>query len=239
MKKLPIGTSDFKELIENNLFFIDKSLFVKEIIEDDSKVILLPRPRRFGKTVNISMLRYFFEKTDNKDRTVGLFSGLKIEKEKLFDEHICRYPVIYFSFKNIKKANFEKNLEAIELLISDEFMRHNYLLDSEVLNEVQKNRFEDIMNMRAKSSVLENSLLDLSRYLYEYHKEKPVILIDEYDTPIINGYIEGFYKDTVTFFRSFLGAGLKDNHYVKTPAKQVCMEGGDIVETLDTTKGGG
>ena len=96
-------------------------------------------------------------------------------------------------------------------MIADEFERHDYLLKSDLVTDVQKERFDDIINMRAKSSVFENSLLNLSRYLYNYHKQKPIILIDEYDTPIINSYIEGYYKEIIDFFRNFLGAGLKDN----------------------------
>jgi hypothetical protein len=211
MKKLPIGRSDFKSLIEEDLFFIDKSLFIKEIIEEDAQIILLPRPRRFGKTLNLTMLKSFLEKTDNKEKTRQLFSGLKIEKEEVFQDHICRYPVIYLTFKNIKSSNFEEDMESIELLIAKEFERHDYLLKSNSVTEIQKERFNDIINMRAKRSVLKNSLLDLSCSLYKHHKEKPIILIDEYDTPIHEAYLGKYYEKTISFFRSFLGAGLKDN----------------------------
>ena len=211
MKKLPIGRSDFKDLIEEKFFFVDKSLFIKEIIKEVSQITLLPRPRRFGKTLNLSMLRYFFEKTNNKEEITKIFSGLAIEKEKIFTEHLCRYPIIYLTFKNIKKAGFEEDLEAIELLIANEFERHDYLLQSNTLSEIQKQRFNDIINMRAKRAVLENSLFDLSLYLNKHHKEKSIILIDEYDTPIIGAYLDNYYEKTVNFFRNFLGAALKNN----------------------------
>ena len=106
MKKLPIGASDFKKLRTENKYFVDKSLFIQDIIEEDSEIVLLPRPRRFGKTLNLTMLRYFLEKTDKPEETKKLFSGLAIEKEDIFEEHICRYPVIYLTFKDIKASNF-------------------------------------------------------------------------------------------------------------------------------------
>ena len=214
MKKLPIGTSIFKDLIEDNLYFADKSLFIKEIIDEDSRVTLLPRPRRFGKTLNLTMLQSFFEKTEKKEETKKLFSGLKIEKEEVFDEHICRYPVIFLTFKDIKAANFKHSLETIKRLIADEYRRHAYLLKSEALDDFEKKDFESLATIKAENSLFTSSLRYLSQYLYKHHKEKPLILIDEYDTPIISAYTEGYYKETITFFKSFLGAGLKDNPYI-------------------------
>ncbi|MBT3388579.1 MAG: AAA family ATPase, partial [Desulfobacula sp.] len=211
MKKLPIGASDFKKLRTENKYFADKSLFIKEIIEEDAEIVLLPRPRRFGKTLNLTMLRYFLEKTDKPEETKKLFSGLAIEKEGIFEEHICRYPVIYLTFKDIKASNFEHSLKSIKRLIAREYRRHSYLLTSEQLEDFDKEDFQSILSVKADISLFENSLLDLSHYLYKHYKEKPVILIDEYDTPIISAYAEGYYKETINFFKSFLGAGLKDN----------------------------
>ena len=211
MKKLPIGISDFQELMEGNYFFVDKSLFINEIINDGSKIILLPRPRRFGKTLNLSILRYFFEKTWKKEKIKQLFSGLSIEKEELFSKHLCRYPVIYLTFKNIKSSNFKEDLESIKRLIADEYRRHGYLLESGALDDFEKDDFKNVAALTADISLFKSSLLYLSHYLYKHHKEKPVILIDEYDTPIHNAYFEGHYKEIITFFKSFLSAGLKDN----------------------------
>jgi hypothetical protein len=211
MKKLPIGASDFKKLRTENKYFVDKSLFIQDIIEEDSEIVLLPRPRRFGKTLNLTMLRYFLEKTDKPEETKKLFSGLAIEKEDIFEEHICRYPVIYLTFKDIKASNFEHSLKSIKRLIAREYRRHSYLLSSEQLEDFDKEDFQSILSVKADISLFENSLLDLSHYLYKHYKEKPVILIDEYDTPIISAYAEGYYKETINFFKSFLGAGLKDN----------------------------
>jgi hypothetical protein len=211
MKKLPIGTSNFKKLRKADKYFVDKSLFIKEIIEEDAEIILLPRPRRFGKTLNLTMLKLFLEKTDNKEETKQLFSGLQIEKEEVFQEHLCRYPVIYLTFKNIKLSNFEENLESIKRVIAQEYRRHAYLLESKELDDFEKRDFKSIAAIEANISMFKSTLLDLSSYLYKHHKEKPVILIDEYDTPVHEAYIGEYYEKTISFFRGFLGAGLKDN----------------------------
>ena len=217
MKKLPIGRSDFKCLRQENYIFIDKSLFIKEIIEEDAQIVLLPRPRRFGKTLNLTMLKLFFEKSDNlanpdnKKETKQLFAGLHIEKERLFHEHLCKYPVIYLTFKNIKMSNFEENLESIKRLITQEFRRHAYLLKSSELDDFEKQDFQSIATAKANISMFQSSLLDLSSYLYKHHKKKPVILIDEYDTPIHEAYTGKYYEKMLSFCRAFLGAGLKDN----------------------------
>ena len=216
MKKMPIGVSDFKELMENDFFFVDKSLFIKEIIEEDSKVTLLPRPRRFGKTLNLSMLRHFFEKpepqrNDEGKATKNLFSNLLISKESVFSKHLGRYPVIYLTFKDIKSLDFDDALESIKLLIAKEYRRHGHLLKSEALDDFEKEDFQNIAAVKAGISLFERSLLDLSHYLYKHHNERPVILIDEYDTPMHHAYAAGHYEKTSAFFRSFLSAGLKDN----------------------------
>ena len=116
MKKLPIGTSDFKSLREDDKYFVDKSLFIKEIIEEDADVLLLPRPRRFGKTLNLSMLRWFFEVSGNKEKRRKLFSGLNIEKEAVFEEHFAKYPVICLSFKDVRNMDFESAAQKIKAL---------------------------------------------------------------------------------------------------------------------------
>ncbi|MBT3487838.1 MAG: AAA family ATPase [Desulfobacula sp.] len=211
MKKLPIGRSDFKDLIEEKFFFVDKSLFIKEIIKEVSQITLLPRPRRFGKTLNLSMLRYFFERTDNKKEIKQIFSGLAIEKEEAFAEHLCRYPIIFLTFKEIKSGCFEEDIASVKRLIADEYRRHAYLLESESLNDFEKQDFTNIAAIKADISLFKNSLLYLSAYLHKHHKEKPIILIDEYDTPVIAAYLGNYYEKTINFFRNFLGAGLKDN----------------------------
>ena len=210
-QKLPIGRSDFKELREENRYFVDKSLFIKEIIAEESQVVLLPRPRRFGKTLNLSMLRHFFEKTENKEKIEKLFKGLEIEKLEEFKKHFSRYPVIFLTFKDVHALNFDHSLEKIKRLIGAEFQRHDYLLKSKVLNDFEKQNYTEIMYLKASTSKYEDSLQRLSQYLHRFHKQKPVILIDEYDSPVHTAYTEKYYKEMMTFFRNFLGAGLKDN----------------------------
>ena len=210
-KKLPIGRSDFKELREENRYFVDKSLFIKEIIDEESQVVLLPRPRRFGKTLNLSMLRYFFEKTENRQEIEKLFKGLAIEKQEEFKKHFSEYPVIFLTFKDVNETDFNEALKSIKAAISDEFKRHKYLLKSDELDETEKENFYNIMVLKADSSAYRRSLKELSGYLYRHCKQKSVVLIDEYDSPIHTAYSKNYYEEMTAFFRSFLGAGLKDN----------------------------
>jgi hypothetical protein len=211
MKKLPIGTSDFRSLREDDKYFIDKSLFIKEIIDEEAEVVLLPRPRRFGKTLNLSMLRWFFEVSGNKEKRKKLFSGLNIEKEAVFEEHFAKYPVICLSFKDIKNMNFKAASEKIKALISKEFRRHSYLLESHVLDDFEKQFFNNIIYMEPDLTAYENTLIELTKYLHKYHKQKPILLIDEYDTPIYSAFQYDYYDECISFFKGFLGAGLKDN----------------------------
>jgi len=219
MPKLPIGQSDFRNIIEEGDYYVDKTLFIKEVIKDSVNILLFPRPRRFGKTLNLTTLRYFFEtiypnekiKKDNRK----LFKGLKIEKEKEFTEHQGKYPVIFLSFKSIKFLDFEKTLSGIKGLIADEYLRHDYLLKGAILKKNEKENFQEIIQEKADYKSYANSLKNLSKYLYKYHQKKVVLLIDEYDTPIHAAYTENYYKEMVNFMKTFLGDGLKDNEYLK------------------------
>jgi len=213
-QKLPIGISDFQELREKNYYFVDKSLFIKEIIDRESKAVLLPRPRRFGKTLNITMLRWFFEiakDADAKNKRKELFAGLKIEQESVFSEHFAKYPVVYLTFKDVNSADFKIAYSKIKSLISQEFSRHDYLAKSDILNESEKKDFRDIIFREADRAVYEDSLRNLTKYLHEYHKKEPIVLIDEYDTPVHSAFQYGYFDDCISFFKGFLGAGLKDN----------------------------
>jgi hypothetical protein len=160
------------------------------------------------------MLRYFFEKTENKQSEKKLFSNLLIEKEEVFKKHSGGHPVIFLTFKDVKALNFEQSLSAIKLLIAKEYRRHKYLLKSDALNNFEKENFNKIASANSDISILGTSLLELSHHLCKHHKQKPIILIDEYDTPIHTAYEENYYKEIISFFRTFLGAGLKDNKYI-------------------------
>ena len=211
MQKLPIGLSDFRSLREGDRYYVDKSLFIKEIINIDADILLIPRPRRFGKTLNLSMLRYFFEKVENTEDIKNLFKGLAIEKEKEFENHCCKHPVIFLTFKDVKQLNFDDAYEVVTRLISREFERHSYLLRSDILTTKETQDFNNIVSLEASRASFEESIRNLSNYLFRYYRQPLIILIDEYDTPIHTAYSEGYYREMIAFMRGFLGAGLKDN----------------------------
>ncbi|VEN73227.1 PD-(D/E)XK nuclease superfamily protein [Candidatus Desulfarcum epimagneticum] len=211
---MTVGISDFKKIMEEGLYFVDKSLFIKEILDKKIDAFLLPRPRRFGKTINLTMLRWFFEIAENRQEQNArrkLFSGLAIEQESAFEEHFAKYPVIYLTFKNISNKSFEAASIKIKSLIAEEFARHDYLLESDALSESEKKKFANIISEEAELAIYEDSLKKLTKRLHEYHGQKPLVLIDEYDTPIHSAFHYGYYDDCVNFFKGFLGAGLKDN----------------------------
>jgi hypothetical protein len=210
MKKLPVGRSDFKDVIEGGYYYVDKSLFIKELIDLGDQALLIPRPRRFGKTLNLSMLRYFFEKTD--EDTSRLFRHLKIwQAGEEYTGMQGSYPVIYLTFKDIKESNWQSALEKIKRLITAEFSRHKYLRQTNALEADERGFFEGIAKQTASQSAYEDSLKLLSYYLTAFHGQKAILLIDEYDTPIQAGYVNGYYDEIVGFMRNFLSGGLKDN----------------------------
>ncbi|WP_165147584.1 AAA family ATPase, partial [Marinitoga sp. 38H-ov] len=180
MKKLPIGRSDFKSIIEDNMYYIDKSMLIKEIIESGD-VILITRPRRFGKTLNMSMMKYFFR---NDEANKHLFKGLKIWEEKeIIEKYLNKYPVIYLTFKDLKQNNYEDMILSVKKKISDLYLDYVFLWESNKLNEWEKNNMKTIFERNGENILYENSLIDLSKYLYHYYNQKVILLIDEYDTP--------------------------------------------------------
>ncbi len=213
-RKIPIGVSDFKEIIEENYYYVDKSLFIKEIIDDGSEVILLPRPRRFGKTLNMSMLRYFFEKGAHD--TSYLFTNLKIWEIEEYRQYRGKYPVIYVTFKDSKCDTWETCYDHFKYIIGEEFLKHQYLLEGNALNEIEKKRFNEISNNQSNRANLERSLKILTEYLYKYHKQKVIVLIDEYDIPIQSGHTNKYFKEVISFIRSLLCGVLKDNTCLQT-----------------------
>ncbi|GAA0741702.1 AAA family ATPase [Clostridium oceanicum] len=212
-KKIPIGVSNFKKVIEDNYYFVDKSLFIKEIVEDGSEVILIPRPRRFGKTLNMSMLRYFYENSleDNHD----LFLKLKINEYKDIMDMQGKYPVIYITFKDEKYSKWEEFRNSFIGIIKGLFREHDYILEGDFLKEYEKEELFQILKGEASYEVYLKGLSTLSGYLYRYHNQKVVILIDEYDVPIQSGYISGYYDKVIELMRIFLSGGLKDNTYLE------------------------
>lgn len=209
MKKLPIGHWDFEKVISDDYYFVDKSLFIKEIIERGAEVTLIPRPRRFGKTLNMTMLKCFFEKT--ADSKQHLFSSLNISQHAESMKHQGQYPVIFMTFKDTKELGWEGCCEKIKMVISNEFRRHQYLLDTNNLDTKQKSDFKKVVDGSASQAVFENSIKDLSSHLQAYYDRKPIVLIDEYDAPIQAGFINHYYKEVINFMRGVFGSGLKDN----------------------------
>ncbi|MBI4646243.1 MAG: AAA family ATPase [Bacteroidia bacterium] len=212
-KRLITGNSNYKGFIENNGYFVDKTLLIKEIIDSSWQVLLIPRPRRFGKTLNLSMLRYFFD-TNEKD-TEKLFKDYKIWKAgEYYIQKQGKYPVIYLTFKDVITDNWQACLEHFEIDISELFTDNRYLLDSDLLSESEKQACNDIINGKASQSSYEKSLKNLCKYLSKYHKQNVVILIDEYDTPIHAGYQNKYYEKVISFMRNFLSGAFKDNDYL-------------------------
>ncbi len=214
-KGIAIGVDDFKQIIEQGSYFVDKSLFIKEIIDDASSVKLITRPRRFGKTLNISMLKYFFEK--NGEDNSHLFKNLNIWKagERYIDKQ-GKYPVIYLTLKEVKEDNISDCIESIKLKIIEEYIFHNYLLKNDEFDENDKNKYKDIISGKAGIVEYKNGLHFLSKLLYQYHKEQVIILIDEYDTPINQAFLKGYYDQAIDIMKVFLGAGLKGNEFLRT-----------------------
>ena len=209
-KKLPIGISDFKEIIENNYYYFDKTKFIENILEDGSKVKLFTRPRRFGKTLNISMLKYFFD-IKNKSENRKLFENLEISKSEYFEKQ-GNFFVISISFKNYDAESWESGFNTIKNEIK--LLYNEFYLIRDNLNQSDLVDFDAIWLKKDNADWI-NSLFNLTRYLYEISGKKVVVLIDEYDQPIIDSYIKGNYEKCIAFFKAFYGKVLKDNNYLE------------------------
>ncbi len=212
-KPVPIGVDNFKKIIEEKYCYVDKTYLIEDIIERGALVNLFPRPRRFGKTLTISMLENYFnikKKEENKD----LFKGLKIENSSsTVKETQGKYPVISLNLKGVKDVTWNGEYEAIKILISKLYQKNIEVLPC--LGEIEKEVFNKIIRFEASRKEYEYSLKDLSEYLMRYYKQPVIILIDEYDAPIENGFINGFYDDVINFMRNFLGEALKTNDNLK------------------------
>ena len=211
MKRIGIGLSDFKELIEEDFYYFDKTKFIDEIVKDGAKVKLFTRPRRFGKTLNMSMLKYFFD-VEKKEENGKLFKDLYIEKTESFKEQ-GQYPVIFLSLKDLKATTWEIMQEKIVVTLSDFFSEYYYLLKE--LNENDTDKFKKVLREEANLSNLGTILKFLTKILYEKYNKKVVVLIDEYDSPLVSAYINGYYGKAKDFFKTFYSIVLKDNNYLQ------------------------
>ena len=209
-KSMPIGISDFKKIIKENYYYFDKTNLIEKILTDNSEVKLFTRPRRFGKTLNMSMLKYFFD-IKEKDENRELFKNLKIVKSKFFEKQGSA-PVISISFRNYSEKNWENGFKTIKTAIADIYAEFKFLMDK--LDKRELKKFENIW-LETDEGDWKNSLLMLTKYLYEYYGQKVIVLIDEYDHPIIDSYVKGYYDDAIDFFKSFYGTVLKDNNYLE------------------------
>ncbi|MDP4179245.1 MAG: AAA family ATPase, partial [Bacillota bacterium] len=189
-----------------------KSLLIKKIIEDDSKVILISRPRRFGKTINMSMIGNFFNNINNDGH---LFNGLLIEQYKNIMEKQGKHPVIFISFKDQKYLDWENCKLGFNRIIRNEFSKYYYLVESELLKEHEKKEFYNILNETANDVSYIEGIKKLSEYLYRYHNEKVVIILDEYDIPVQEAFFNNYYNQAISYLRNLLSGDLKDNPYLE------------------------
>lgn len=211
-KRLPIGISDFKEIIDDDYAYVDKTLLIEELVEKGGKVTLIPRLRRFGKTLNLSMLRYFFEK--GKEDTSYLFKSLNIWKTEKYRTLQGQFPVIFITLKDVKHFSWEDSFASLSKIIATEISRHRYLLEGNLLTHEEKEDYQKLVQKKGDQVLIEQSLLLLSTWLHRYHNKRVVLLIDEYDTPAHAAFVGKFYDQFIGFLRNWLSAGLKDNMYL-------------------------
>ena len=210
MKRLAIGIDDFRKIIKEDCYYVDKTKFIEAVLEDASNVKLFTRPRRFGKTLNMSMLKYFFDVRESEENR-ELFNGLDIEKSKYIDEQ-GKYPTILISLKSIKYETWEESLEQLKSLVSNLYNEFEYI--RECLNESEIELFNDIW-FKKENGEYANSLKNLTSFLYKYYKKEVILLIDEYDIPLITAHKYGYYNEIINFYKIFLGEALKTNQYLK------------------------
>ena len=209
-KSIGIGVENFKEVINENCYYVDKTKYIEDILKDKSKIKLFTRPRRFGKTLNMSTLKFFFD-IHNKDENRKLFSGLDIEKSPSFSEQ-GQYPVIFISLKGIKNNSWKDALFNIKSLLRELYEEFSFIKNS--LSSSEQDEFDKIW-FKKDDGEYENALKNLTTYLYKYYKKEVILLIDEYDSPLISAYKYQYYDEASTFFKIFYGEALKTNPYLK------------------------
>ena len=225
MKRIPIGLSDFKHLIEENFYYFDKTNFIEQVIQDGAQVKLFTRPRRFGKTLNMSMLKYFFDIKEAEENR-KLFKNLYIEKTNSFKEQ-GKYPVIFLSLKDLKATTWEEMEKDIKSTIASLFLEYEDLYYE--LGEFDKPLFKKIAIKEVDIENLKDALKVLVKILYKKYNEKVVVLIDEYDSPLVSAYINGYYEKVKNFFKTFYSTVLKDN---------TCLQMGVLTGIIRVIKAG-
>ena len=215
--RLPASCEDFRTLIDKKLLFVDKTLLIKEFIDNEGSLVnLITRPRRFGKTLNLSMLHYFFAEEVDGITTKDLFNGLKIsEAGEKYMAHQGQYPVIFLTFKGIQSENPQNMIKALKSLMKDIYHLYYFLLESSHLTTVQKKDFYAVLCQKVDETDLEKALFRLTEYLYMHYQKKVIVLIDEYDAPIQAGYFNNYYEKVIKMMRGLLGTCLKTNRYLE------------------------
>ena len=209
-KAVPVGIEDFERIVREDYYYVDKTLLIEELLINRAPVTLFTRPRRFGKTLNMSMIKYFFD-VKNKEGNKKLFENLKIFNSEYMSEQ-GKYPVIFISLKDLKGDTWEECLKRLKLFIFDLYAEFEYI--REKMNEWDKRKFEKVLYEKEDADYI-MSLKFLSDSLYKYYGEKVIILIDEYDAPIINAFDKGYYNEAVNFFQTFYSSALKTNNSLK------------------------
>ena len=219
MKNIPIGVEDFKELIDRGYYYVDKSMFMKDVLKE--KVVLYTRPRRFGKTLNMSMLNYFYNVKEKEN--AYLFDGLAISKDTDVMQHQNKYPVISITLKEMKQSNFQEQVNDFKEIISTVIGNYSELLTSQMLNQIEKEKLYKYYEGEVNEAQLGRSLLFISQCLEKHYKEKVVILIDEYDVPLQQAYLQGYYDEMVGFLRNVFSAALKTNTSLRQGILTGCL----------------
>jgi len=209
-KAVPVGIEDFERIINEDYYYVDKTMLIEELLVNRAPVTLFTRPRRFGKTLNMSMLKYFFD-VKNKEENKKLFENLKVSNSEYMSEQ-GKYPVIFVSLKDLKADTWEECLKRLKLFIFDLYAEFEYI--REKMNEWDKRKFEKVLYEKEDADYI-MSLKFLADSLYKYYGEKVIILIDEYDAPIINAFDKGYYNEAINFFQTFYSSALKTNNSLK------------------------
>ena len=219
MKRISTGTENFKELLDNNYYYVDKTSLIEDVLSD--KVMLYTRPRRFGKTLNLSMLYYFFSNKEKENSY--LFERLNISKDKEILKHQNQYPVIFLTLKDMQYLNFEDQKKQFAILIKELILKNIELLDSSIIDEADYNILNDFRFLKADEVQLKNSLKILSNCLYKHYQQRVIILIDEYDVPLQSAYNNGYYDEMVDFLRSVFSSALKTNDALERGVLTGCL----------------
>ena len=228
-KALPVGVENFEDMVKSGYYYVDKTMFIKELLDLKGKVNLFTRPRRFGKTLNLSMLRYFFEDSGDMEKNhqnKELFRGMKImDAGESYTSRMGKYPVLNLTLKSAKQENFESACYELQAEIASEFDRHRNIIEQEKerLTPKEYEQYLSIADEQADERLVRGSLKLFSKYMYKITGRNTVILIDEYDVPLENAYFRGFYEKMAAFIRSLFESALKTNDYLQFAVITGCL----------------